>query len=114
MQAQEHGRTTKLGARTAFGNMTAQLMNLYTASQIMHSMHSGVFEFAVCFCPLLLQYVPCVEEIDSTIKIAGGINSPLILKVTDSYGRVQRQLCKCNDDLRQVRQLLATLQSNMS
>jgi hypothetical protein len=55
-----------------------------------------------------------VEEIDSTIKIAGGINSPLILKVTDSYGRVQRQLCKCNDDLRQVRQLLATLQSIMS
>lgn len=53
MQAQEHGRTTKLGARTAFGNMTAQLMNLYTASQIMHSMHSGVFEFDVC------AFVPC-------------------------------------------------------
>lgn len=62
---------------------------------------------AVSCTSLPLQYVPTVEEIDSTIKIAGGINSPLIIKVTDSYGRVQRQLCKCNDDLRQVCQTAA-------
>jgi hypothetical protein len=49
-----------------------------------------------------LQDVPHVVEIDSTIKLAGGINNPLIIRTTDSYGRVQRQLCKCNDDLRQV------------
>jgi len=52
--------------------------------------------------PFPPQAVPNVVEIDTTIKIAGGINSPLIVRTTDNYGRVQRQLCKCNDDLRQV------------
>ena len=49
-----------------------------------------------------MQNVPCVAEIDSTVKIAGGINTPLIIRTTDDSGRTQRQLCKCNDDLRQV------------
>lgn len=54
--------------------------------------------------PLLVhpQDVPYVVEIDSIIKIAGGINTPLIVRTTDDRGHVQRQLCKCNDDLRQV------------
>lgn len=51
---------------------------------------------------LCAQYVPYVVEIDSTVKIAGGINTPLIIRVTDDSGRTQKQLCKCNDDLRQV------------
>jgi hypothetical protein len=49
-----------------------------------------------------VQYVPYVVEIDSIVKIAGGINTPLIIRTTDDAGRTQRQLCKCNDDLRQV------------
>lgn len=51
---------------------------------------------------LPLQHVPAVVEIDTVVKIAGGINTPLIIRTTDDSGRTQRQLCKCNDDLRQV------------
>eukprot|EP00879_Flechtneria_rotunda_P006073 GHRR01006386.1.p1 GENE.GHRR01006386.1~~GHRR01006386.1.p1 ORF type:complete len:3169 (+),score=1435.50 GHRR01006386.1:1331-9508(+) len=46
--------------------------------------------------------VPHVVDIDTTIRFAGGINAPLVLRTTDSTGRPQRQLVKSgNDDLRQ-------------
>lgn len=70
----------------------------------MHVLDAVVMVLSPCPVYLVLppQAVPHVVEIDTTIKIAGGINSPLIVRTTDNYGRVQRQLCKCNDDLRQV------------
>jgi hypothetical protein len=46
--------------------------------------------------------VPHVVEVDASIKLIGGINAPLVVRTTDSTGHVQTQLCKCNDDLRQV------------
>jgi hypothetical protein len=48
------------------------------------------------------QDVPHVVEVDGTLRLIGGINIPVQVRTTDSHGRSQKQLCKCNDDLRQV------------
>jgi hypothetical protein len=46
--------------------------------------------------------VPYVVDVDSVIDLPGGINVPMVVRTTDSYGNSQKQLVKSgNDDLRQ-------------